>query len=378
MPTPATADARANRAAEQTPAEFLYGRVPARDRMTQIEDVTRSMGDEPGELARRDGCPKRMVFGPCGGLRVGGRCEIDERPCPFITAAAPHWHEAAEVGPVPLSSEAGRVPLIITDFRPAEPTFASARALARRYDGWSDAVLLGDHHDRVDLPNVTLAAITLDEGCAPWVTLSCRDRNRVALEADLAVYAQMGVAGVHCVTGDACAPHIRPESTPVFDLDSVRLTAVARTFGLTVSVAESPLVEPTDQRPLRTADKHRAGASWCFINLGTDAEHMALFISAARRCGAALRFAACVAVFTDRDSAQRLGRLPGVTLTADDTANVVGSPDPVAAGIDHAVTQAHAFLAVDGVEAINLSGPASAASAVDGVAVMQAVVERLR
>lgn len=326
---------------------------------------------------RRVGCPKRMVFGPCGGVRAGGRCEVDEHQCPFVTLAAPRWTDLAPPAPSLPALPGGRV-FIVCDFRPSEPTLDSARLLARRYQGWSDAILLGDHHERVDLPNVAIAAVAQEEGCAPWVTLTCRDRNRVALEADLALYAQMGIAGVHCVTGDARAEHVRPDSTPVFDLDSLSLTAMARTFGLTVSVAESPMVEPTEQRPLRTADKHRAGASWCFINLGTDPDHMSAFISAARRHGADLRFAACVPVYTDRRGAERMDHLPGVTLSPGDVDDVAASLDPVEAGIERAIAQAQQCLAVEGVEGINLSGAASTAATVDRVAVMRTVAERLR
>lgn len=338
-------------------------------------------------LERRAGCPKRMVFGPCGGVRPGGRCEVDARPCPFVETPPPRWPSSAgspstivtappAARPEPLGT--GGTPLVVCDVRPAEPTRASAIACARLHRDWCDVALLGEHHDRVDLPNVTLAPILLDEGCRPWVTVTCRDRNGVALEGDLAALADAGVQEVHCVTGDARAAHVRPHTTPVFDLDSLRLAALARAFGLTVSVAESPTVEPIDGRADRAADKCAAGATWCFVNLGPSPAEVAAFIQRSRRVGSTLRHLVCVPVFTDAASAERLAALPGVGIEASAVERVVGSTDPRSAGIELAAERARAFLEIDGVDGVDLSGPGSSEGPVDRAAVMRAVAERIR
>ena len=66
-----------------------------------------------------------------------------------------------------------------------------------------------------------MATTVLEAGGRPWVTLSCRDRNRVVLEGELEALATLGPAGVHCVTGDARAASVRPDATQVFELGSV-------------------------------------------------------------------------------------------------------------------------------------------------------------
>ena len=338
-----------------------------------------AVGGVGGPARRAPSCPKRMVFGPCGGVRAGGRCEVDERPCPFVAMPAPAWPRRAPEGER-FEAERSRLtpPVIVCDIRPAEPTLAAVRALGRLHAHWCDAVLLGEHHDRIDLPNVTVAPALLDEGCRPWVTLTCRDRNAVALEADLAALIELGIGEVHCVTGDARAAHVRPGSTAVFDLDSLRLTALARRFGLTVSVAESPTVEPVDRRPARAADKSRAGASWCFVNLGVTPGELDRFIGASRRAGSSMRHVACVPVFTDAVGADRLSALPGVQLDPEVVRSVIHAPDPRMAGIAQAVAAARTFLAIDGVDGINLSGSASTAGPDDRPAIMRAVAEQIR
>ncbi|UDY38090.1 methylenetetrahydrofolate reductase C-terminal domain-containing protein [Dermatobacter hominis] len=328
------------------------------------------------ELSPRSDCPKRMVFGPCGGVRSGDRCEVDDRTCPFVGRPAPAWPEARAV-PTPAPRD-GSAPWLLTDVRPIAPTLAAAGATADLYAGWTDTVLLGEHHEEVDLPNVLMAQIALDRGLSPWVTLTCRDRNRVALEADLVALQQLGVAGVHCVTGDARAPHVRPGSAPVFDLDSLRLTRMAAAFGLLVSVAETPQAPPIAGRPGRAADKFRAGATWCIVNAGVTAPELEEFVRLVRRQVPDMRFVACVPVFTDAEGAERLRRLPGVRLADREVAHVLAATDPVEAGVEAAVAEARAFLAVEGVEGVNLSGPASTHGAAERAAVMRAVTERLR
>ncbi|MER3482437.1 MAG: methylenetetrahydrofolate reductase, partial [Meiothermus sp.] len=85
-------------------------------------------------------------------------------------------------------------------------------------------MLLGDHGGaRVQFPPAYRAMLVKRTGLEPWVGLNCRDRNRVALEAELAALKHLGVAGVHAVTGDHPVSGHRPDALPVFDLDSAQL-----------------------------------------------------------------------------------------------------------------------------------------------------------
>src|ERR1039457_3104034 len=95
-----------------------------------------------------------------------------------------------------------------------------ARAFLRRGAG-------GEHQDRPDFPPTLHASLLLQAGVRPWLTLPCRDRNRIGLEQELAGLRHLGVDAVLCVTGDARAYDIRPDVTQVFDLDGTRLAAQA-------------------------------------------------------------------------------------------------------------------------------------------------------
>src|SRR5204862_2455525 len=72
-------------------------------------------------------------------------------------------------------------------------------------------------------------AIALKQlGMEPVMQLTCRDRNRLALEADIAGAALHGIENILCLTGDDVTAGDEPEARRVFDLDSVQLLAAAR------------------------------------------------------------------------------------------------------------------------------------------------------
>ncbi|MGY1659709.1 methylenetetrahydrofolate reductase C-terminal domain-containing protein [Geodermatophilus sp. SYSU D00705] len=331
--------------------------------------------------ARRPGCPKRMVFGPCGGVRADERCEVAEHRCVFLDEPAPAWPgtpRSATPPPGSVLERAGAAPLVLSDL--SVPPFD--RTALRRVVGVlgpvSDGLLAGEHANRPDLPPTLLAAEVLDAGGRPWTTLACRDRNRVVLEQEVAGLAAVGVGAVLCVTGDARGPGVRPGVTQVFDLDGPRLTELAAAAGLPVAVPESPAAPPVHLRPARVADKQRAGAQVCVLNHVRTPVQVARFVAAARAAGATLPFVAAVAVYTDEHSARVLQRFPGLQVDDDAVARVLAAADPRAAGIATAVAEARALLAVPGVVGVNLSGLASADGEDAGAQVKAEVAATIR
>jgi 5,10-methylenetetrahydrofolate reductase len=311
-----------------------------------------------------------MIYGPCGGVRTDGGCELDEGPCVFREPV--RWPEP--VPNVPLAD----VPMVLTDFSaPAADAAASAATAAILRDS-CDAVLVGDHQDRVDYPPSLLATMLRDAGVRPWVTLACRDRNRVVLEQELVGLRRAGAEAVLCVTGDGRAYDVRPDVTQVFDLDGIRLTALAAATGLSAAVPETPTAPPVALRPQRLADKQRAGAAVAVLNHVADRRHVERFVAAARAAGLSIPVIASVAVYTDAASAAALQGLPGVELAADAVRTVLGAVDPVAAGIEAAVAAAGELLAIEGVQGVNVSGLAAAGSFLDAARIKARVGEGIR
>lgn len=308
-------------------------------------------------------CPKDMVFGPCGGVREDGRCEVDERRCAFLDAPAvsappasvldagrePGEHAAA------LLAIMARRPLIVAGLPPAGPDADSQKTAAAAVAGHADAALLGDAPwARLQLPPTLRTLLVRGEGVPVWAGLNCRDRGRVALEGELAGLAEVGAAAVHCVTGDHPVLGDRPDTTGVFELDGPRLAALAAGRGMIVSVAEAPSAPPVAERPARAALKAAGGAGVCFVNHAVSVEAVAEFVAAARALAPELRFIACVPLAASVAGAERLA-----AFTRDRTPAAAGAAvserDPVGAAVRVAVAAAEELLAIDGVEGINLS-----------------------
>jgi 5,10-methylenetetrahydrofolate reductase len=297
-------------------------------------------------------CPKHMVMGPCGGVRADGRCEVVPDPCVF---PAPAQWPGPNIPRVPLRA----VPRILTDFSSEPYSVPMLRSVAATLVSSCDAVLVGEHQDRPGFPPALLASMLRDAGLRPWLTLACRDRNRIVLEQELTALRHLGMEAVLCVTGDARAYDVRPDVTQVFDLDGPRLAALAASIGLSAAVPETPAAPPRRLRAFRLAQKQRAGAAVAVLNHDTVAS-VTRFMADAEQAGVTIPVIASVAVFTDEVSAAALSGLPGLELDPDVRRHVLDAPDPVEAGIAAAAREARALLGIPGVAGVNISGTASA------------------
>jgi 5,10-methylenetetrahydrofolate reductase len=291
-------------------------------------------------------------------------------PCSFVDYVP--WS-----GP-DLSGVAVRAPLVLTDFSctPFDPTDLAATAAILAES--CDAVLVGEHQNRPDFPPTLMSRLLLECGAVPWITLSCRDRNRVVLEQELRGLRLTGVQTVFCVTGDGRGYDVRPDVTQTFDLDGPRLVALAHELGMTAAVPETPSAPPVGGRAARLVQKQRAGASVAVLNHVTTPADVERFMAAARLAGLTIPVMAAVAVFTDVVSAAVLQGLPGLELDQHIVDEVVNADDPVEAGIEAAVAEAKALLAIEGIEGVNVSGLASGSGTRAGAHIKAQVGARIR
>jgi methylenetetrahydrofolate reductase (NADPH) len=94
-----------------------------------------------------------------------------------------------------------------------------------------DAMNLTDHQSSVmRFPSLGGALLVKELGGEPILQMTCRDRNRLALQADLLFAASRGVENVLCLTGDSVMLGDHKEAKGVFDLDSSQLVAAIRTL----------------------------------------------------------------------------------------------------------------------------------------------------
>ncbi len=182
----------------------------------------------------------------------------------------------------------------------ADPEAVYARAAI--FDGWVDAINATDGSGaNCHMSSVGVCALLTRVGYAPVMQVSCRDRNRIAIQGDLLGAAAMGVTNVLCLTGDGVQCGDQPEAKPVFDLDSISLLDTVRRLRdegrflsgrpldkvpeLFIGAAANPFAPPREFRPLRLAKKIAAGAQFVQTQYCYDVPALADYMARVRDMG---------------------------------------------------------------------------------------------
>jgi methylenetetrahydrofolate reductase (NADPH) len=151
------------------------------------------------------------------------------------------------------------------------------------------------------MSSVAICALLTRAGYEPVYQVSCRDRNRIAIQGDLLGAAAMGVHNVLCLTGDDVSVGDQPGAKPVFDLDSIQLLSTARIMRdraiflsgrkltspprLFLGAASNPFAQPFEWRPLRLAKKVQAGAQFIQTQYCFDVPRFRAFMDRVRDMG---------------------------------------------------------------------------------------------
>lgn len=116
-------------------------------------------------------------------------------------------------------------------------------AEAKEYLSGITAVNVTDNQSSVmRLGSLATCKILKDAGLTPIYQLTCRDRNRIALQSDLLSAAALGIDNILCLTGDHTKMGDHPQAKPVFDLDSVSLLHTVCQLEKGVDLGGNPLV----------------------------------------------------------------------------------------------------------------------------------------
>ncbi|MCG7854169.1 MAG: methylenetetrahydrofolate reductase [Methanosarcinaceae archaeon] len=106
---------------------------------------------------------------------------------------------------------------------------AGALADAMILKGWTDALNVTDNQRSVmHMSPMAVGKLLVDIGHEPILQITCRDRNRLALQSDLLGAAALGIKNICIMTGDHTTCGDQPGAKPVYDLDSVQLLSLIR------------------------------------------------------------------------------------------------------------------------------------------------------
>ena len=219
---------------------------------------------------------------------------------------------------------------------------------ARLFDGYVDGMNATDGSGaHCHMSSVAMCALLTNIGYSPVLQISCRDKNRIAIQGNVLGAAALGVCNVLALTGDGVQSGDHPEAKPVFDLDSTSLLATIkkmrddRTFlsgrkitdppRLFLGAAENPFAPPYDWRALRLAKKVVAGAQYFQTQYCYDIPMLKSFMQKVRDMGTHEKCFILVGV----------GPLPSAKTARWMRSNVAGVhiPDDVIARLDGAENQ---------------------------------------
>ena len=109
--------------------------------------------------------------------------------------------------------------------------------------GRVDAINVTDLQSSVmRLGSLAVCALLRREGFEPIFQITCRDRNRLALQSDILSAAALGIENILVLTGDHPTLGDHPEAKPVFDLDSVQLLQVVHNLQKGFDMKQNKLV----------------------------------------------------------------------------------------------------------------------------------------
>lgn len=118
---------------------------------------------------------------------------------------------------------------------------------ARKVAGYVHAVNVTDNESAaMKLGSLAASVYLKRDGIEPVFQVTCRDRNRIALQSDLLSACSLGIENVLCVTGDHMKLGDHPAAKAVFDVDSVQLLAIAEQLNNGYDKAGNRLSAPTD------------------------------------------------------------------------------------------------------------------------------------
>lgn len=237
---------------------------------------------------------------------------------------------------------------------------------------WLDAVNATDNTAAHAHASPLAVAIALKQcGVEPIMQLVCRDRNRLALQADIVGAAMHGIENLVALTGDDVTAGDEPEARRVFDLDSPQLIALASMLAegrylsgrplepaprLFVGAVENPAAPPVEFRVERALMKARAGARFLQLQIGYRPEVLEDFVAAAERTGLTDR-AALIPSITILRTASALRfidtKVAGIEVPAAIIERVEAAADQQAACFELAYELASHALSLPGVAGLH-------------------------
>lgn len=254
----------------------------------------------------------------------------------------------------------------------ADPSQVYERASV--FDGYVDAINATDGSGaHCHMSSVAVCGLLTRAGYSPIMQISCRDKNRIAVQGDILGASAMGVSNILCLTGDGVESGDHPQAKPVFDLDCMSLLQIGSkmrdesTFEsgrkldhappVFLGAAANPFAPPYEFRAERLAKKVAAGAQFVQTQYCYDIGLLNQYMQRVRDLGLDKKVFILVGVgpLASAKTAEWIrNNVPGVHIPDSVVGRLAGADNQKAEGVKICVELIQQLVEIDGVHGCHI------------------------
>src|SRR5271170_648011 len=290
------------------------------------------------------------------------------------------------IGPLPRTfAERLRAGRFVMTAEVAPPVSCDAQDLLRKANplrGLADAVNITDGAGaRAHLAALAASAILIEAGIEPILQITCRDKNRIALQSELMGAAALGIRNVLVLTGDDPKAGDQPDTKPVFDIDSKTLLDTARRLrddgklptgrevagkaAFLLGAADLPIDPPAGWQPTALRGKVAAGAQFVQTQFCMDLAIVRRYVGVLAEAGLTRQLAILIGInpWRSAKSAQWMkSHLHGTIIPDALIARMEKAADPSREGIRICLELIEELAAIPGVAGVHIMAPGNDAA----------------
>jgi len=264
---------------------------------------------------------------------------------------------------------------------PKSTDFDLIKKKVEQLTGWVDAVNITDNQTAiVRVSSIAVGKLIIDMGLEPIIQMTCRDRNRLAIQSDILGAYLLGIRNILCLTGDHQCFGNHPTAKHVFDLDSVQLIQMVKNMRdekvfacgeeikdskkaqvkeprMFIGGAANPFADPFEFRVIRLEKKINAGVDFiqtqCIYDMERFSEWMEQVHSKElhKKC----KILAGVTPLKSAGMAKYMrDKVAGVIVPDYYVERLTKAEDPKAEGINICVEQIQQLRKIEGVAGIHI------------------------
>ena len=281
----------------------------------------------------------------------------------------------------------------------APPVSCDAQDLLRKavpLRGLADAVNITDGAGaRAHMAALAASAILIEAGIEPILQLTCRDKNRIALQSELMGAAALGIRNLLILTGDDPKAGDQPDTKPVFDVDSRTLIETARRLRddgklptgrevagkvpFLLGAADTPIDPQRGWQPKALAAKVAAGAQFVQTQFCMDAALLRRYVAVLVEAGLTSKLGLLVGINPLRSAKSAhwmKNHLFGTIIPDDLIARMEKASDPVREGIRICIDLIAELATIPGIAGVHIMAPGNDAAIPEVIAEAKSRVQK--